>query len=328
MWVEKIVMSKKEKILFCNIAYMRYYDTSFKEEIPQNGGSFVAENKTGYEINNFRLYSNEKYYGFVEPSSFNKIPRNVHIENIDKKYKEIDELPNVIVVFCATSPTGPVIVGWYRHATVFRYMQKSADGILYNILTDKGNAVLIDEKDRVIKVPRANSDGYGFGQSNLWYAGEESDRVLEYVNSVLNYIQDFREEDNLLFDRNTSEDELLDDFEKSVYLESAAPKTLPVNIRERNTKARNICLKRHGFRCLICGFDAKEVYGKAFEGKIHVHHIIPISSRQGEYQLDPETDLIPVCPNCHMMLHAKVDGKYLSPKELKEVIRKRDEEKL
>ncbi|MDP6850432.1 MAG: HNH endonuclease, partial [Planctomycetota bacterium] len=30
------------------------------------------------------------------------------------------------------------------------------------------------------------------------------------------------------------------------------------------------------------------------------------------YKLDYESDLIPVCPNCHAMLHKKVDGEELS----------------
>ena len=317
---------EKERILFCNIAYMRYYDSALKEEIPQNGGSFVAKYKTGYEINNFHLYSNGKYYGFVEPGFSNGAQRELHIGNIDRDYEGKDEIPDVTVVYCATSATGPVIVGWYQHATVFRNMQKSADGGLYNILADKDNAVLIDETDRGMKAPRANSDGYGFGQSQIWYAHQDDDKTQKYVDSVWKYIQNFRKEDNLLFDGKASAGELDDDFEVPGYFESAAPKIISVNIRERNGKARNACLKRLGHRCLVCGFDAKEVYGEAFEGKIHVHHITPISSRQDKYQLDPEKDLIPVCPNCHMMLHTKVDGKYLSPEELQKAIRKRYEE--
>lgn len=27
-----------------------------------------------------------------------------------------------------------------------------------------------------------------------------------------------------------------------------------------------------------------------------------------EYEVNPETDLISVCPNCHMILHSKIGG--------------------
>jgi 5-methylcytosine-specific restriction protein A len=36
---------------------------------------------------------------------------------------------------------------------------------------------------------------------------------------------------------------------------------------------------------------------------IHVHHVRPLSSITAEYQVDPVNDLVPVCPNCHAMLH-------------------------
>ncbi len=315
-------MSKEEKVFFCNIAYMRYYDSAFKEEIPQNGGSYVTENKTGSEINNFHLYENGKYYGYVEPGCFIETQKKIHIENIDSAYRNQDKIPDVTVVFCATSPTGPVIVGWYRHAEVFRDMQKSADGVLYNILTGEENAVLINEAERQFKAPRANTDGYGFGQSNIWYANQDDDRVREYVQSVWEHIRNFQPEGNLLHRTDDTTEETEDLLRGEILSESGKRKTMAVNLPERNPKARNVCLKRRGHRCLICGFDAKEVYGDIFEGIIHVHHIVPISERSEEYQIDPETDLIPVCPNCHMMIHTKVNGKYLSSEELKKNIRK------
>jgi DNA-binding response OmpR family regulator len=38
-----------------------------------------------------------------------------------------------------------------------------------------------------------------------------------------------------------------------------------------------------------------------------------------DYIVNPEKDLIPVCPNCHMILHTKkADGQYLSVEELME----------
>jgi 5-methylcytosine-specific restriction protein A len=36
-----------------------------------------------------------------------------------------------------------------------------------------------------------------------------------------------------------------------------------------------------------------------------VHHLVKISSSGAEHEVDPVTDLRPVCPNCHAMLHRK-----------------------
>lgn len=79
---------------------------------------------------------------------------------------------------------------------------------------------------------------------------------------------------------------------------------------ERNPKARKACLahfKRcHGGRifCAVCGFDFEKVYGADFRNYIHVHHLNPISSFEAEHTIHPETDLIPICPNCHAVAHA------------------------
>jgi 5-methylcytosine-specific restriction protein A len=36
-----------------------------------------------------------------------------------------------------------------------------------------------------------------------------------------------------------------------------------------------------------------------------VHHVVPLSSIGKEYVVNPKTDLVPVCPNCHAMIHRK-----------------------
>lgn len=87
------------------------------------------------------------------------------------------------------------------------------------------------------------------------------------------------------------------------------------NKYERNIEAKRKCILHYGCKCQICGFDFEKVYGKEFYGKIHVHHIVPISSIKEEYIIDPINDLIPVCPNCHMVLHSKPNGVY-TPQEI------------
>ena len=39
---------------------------------------------------------------------------------------------------------------------------------------------------------------------------------------------------------------------------------------------------------------------------IHVHHVTPISKVGREYKIDPIKDLIPLCPNCHAMIHKDI----------------------
>lgn len=87
---------------------------------------------------------------------------------------------------------------------------------------------------------------------------------------------------------------------------------------ERNPINRELCLLANGYTCKVCGFNFEKQYGKLGENFIHVHHIIPISHTKSEYVIDPVKDLIPVCPNCHAMLH-KSDPP-LMPEQLKSII--------
>ena len=100
-------------------------------------------------------------------------------------------------------------------------------------------------------------------------------------------------------------DELPDD---SKEYREGKKKVVAVNIYERNPVARQACINHHGTKCCICGFDFGKTYGDVCEGMIHVHHRKMVSEAEGEYEVNPIEDLIPVCPNCHMVLHSrKVD---------------------
>ena len=92
--------------------------------------------------------------------------------------------------------------------------------------------------------------------------------------------------------------------DESKYYEGALMK-VNVNKYERNRSARQKCIEQKGLKCLVCGLDFNKTYGTIGKGFIHVHHLVPISSIGEEYKLDAVKDLVPVCPNCHYMLHRK-----------------------
>ncbi len=54
--------------------------------------------------------------------------------------------------------------------------------------------------------------------------------------------------------------------------------------------------------CLACGFDFEETYGPRGSGYIECHHIVPVSKLQVGARTRVE-DLVPVCSNCHKILH-------------------------
>ena len=84
--------------------------------------------------------------------------------------------------------------------------------------------------------------------------------------------------------------------------EGACIKVL-VNKYERNPANRAACIAVHGLDCKICGFNFSSVYGPLGDGFIEVHHLVPVSMMGAGYIVDPVRDLMPICSNCHSMLH-------------------------
>lgn len=83
-----------------------------------------------------------------------------------------------------------------------------------------------------------------------------------------------------------------------------ASSTVSVNSYERNPLARQKCLDHHGYACGVCAFSFEEHYGRIGRRYIHVHHVVPLAEIKQEYVVDPVKDLVPICPNCHAMIHS------------------------
>ena len=60
----------------------------------------------------------------------------------------------------------------------------------------------------------------------------------------------------------------------------------------------------HGTTCAVCGFNFDEFYGHDYaDGYIQIHHRKPLSEHEGT--VNPATDLVPLCANCHAMAHRR-----------------------
>ena len=86
------------------------------------------------------------------------------------------------------------------------------------------------------------------------------------------------------------------------YIEGTT-KTISINLYERNPDARKKCIKHHGYKCSVCSFNFEDFYGSIGKNYIHVHHVVPLAEIKAEYEIDPKEDLVPICPNCHAMIH-------------------------
>jgi hypothetical protein len=117
-----------------------------------------------------------------------------------------------------------------------------------------------------------------------------------------------------------SNDTIIYPDEISKELFEGAKQQVVVNIFERDKNARRACLEEYGYSCFVCNFNFEHTFGSIGKNFIHVHHIKPLSEINKEYKVNPTKDLIPVCPNCHAMLHKKTPA--YSLEELKAIIKK------
>lgn len=95
----------------------------------------------------------------------------------------------------------------------------------------------------------------------------------------------------------------IDEVHQAPGLPEGATHTVQINAYERNPVAREACLAHHGYRCGGCDLLMEDIYGDAAKYFVHVHHVVPLSMIKRRYQVNPTKDLVPLCPNCHAVVH-------------------------
>ena len=85
---------------------------------------------------------------------------------------------------------------------------------------------------------------------------------------------------------------------------------------ERDPALRQRAIEIHGYNCQACGFNFNDTYGEKY---IEVHHLKPLHTFDGLETVDPKTDMVCLCSNCHRMVHHQT--RVLTIEELKEAIK-------
>jgi 5-methylcytosine-specific restriction protein A len=187
--------------LFCNVGWMKFYHGVSDDDPIAGGGEYVAENASGCEMYNFQEYQG-KVYGYVatghvlgkikpvkksEENAANK-RRTIRIERLGASNHD-PHIDNVTVIWTAPHPAGSTyIVGWYRHATVFRTHQTAEalsyrmrnDVYVYNVVAQFADTKLLPVEERTFEIPRGTG---GMGQCNVWYANSDFiEKVKQYIS--------------------------------------------------------------------------------------------------------------------------------------------------
>jgi 5-methylcytosine-specific restriction protein A len=99
---------------------------------------------------------------------------------------------------------------------------------------------------------------------------------------------------------------------------------IEVNRYERSPANRAACIAHYGTVCQVCGLSFADAYGELGTGYIEVHHRVRVADIGQRYFVNPVSDLVPVCANCHAMLHRRTPP--LGLEELKDLLRRRKED--
>ena len=121
-------------------------------------------------------------------------------------------------------------------------------------------------------------------------------------------------------------------FDENVFISEGRKKSVTTQVYERSKLLRDRTIEyytRDGvIVCAACGFDFYKTYGELGRGYIEIHHQKPV------YQYEESDfsrlvtvaikDLIPLCANCHRIVHRK-KGDPLSIQELADILANQSE---
>lgn len=266
-------------------------------------------------INTFLLTWNKERWNWknINTASLKTKNGDVYSERWSCNTKQIHTGDRVFLIKLGKASRGIIASGYVTselYDSEHWDEEKRLKGITVKRVNIDFDIVLNPDVEEILNIEDLNK---GILANQHWSSQSSGIRIKDEVVSELEY-----KWMNLNKHRKVNKCEVANEFEV-VDVENiveGAKKQITVNAYERSSEARRKCIEYYGSRCFICGFDAGEIYGKEFSGKIHVHHIKPLNTIKDNYTVDPINDLIPVCPNCHMILHSK--SEVYTPNEIKE----------
>ena len=99
-------------------------------------------------------------------------------------------------------------------------------------------------------------------------------------------------------------------FDENFIIAEGFKKVTEKAVYERSKKLRNFAIEYYTvngrINCNCCNFNFQDFYGNIGQGFIEIHHIKPIFQYEenlNDTMIKAVTNLIPVCSNCHRMIH-------------------------
>lgn len=232
----------------------------------------------------------------------NEIQNNRLESSFYELWKKVEKREIKTLTLYSGKQTMPIVVDPKRPTTLIFKRSSGQDGDVVTLKTlqkafyEKG----INSLKRISEIKSTDRE----------VLGSQGNTPIRWA--VLKYILDDIESNNQL---NSSKNWELDD---DNYFNEGQDYNTVVKRYERSREARKRCLAKKGYKCYICGFDFEKTYGEYGKEFIEVHHINPVSMNKRE--TNPEKDLIPICSNCHSIVHRKRNA-VLDVEELKKIFK-------
>ena len=109
-----------------------------------------------------------------------------------------------------------------------------------------------------------------------------------------------------------------DAFSSEFFEEEGAEQLVWSRRYERSRANRSMAIALHGTTCVVCGFSFDSFYSGIAGDYVEIHHLEPVSTMGGPRAVDPRTELVPLCANCHRAAHRRWPP--FSPEELRMAI--------
>lgn len=162
----------------------------------------------------------------------------------------------------------------------------------------------------------------GFGRS---YLSENLASLESLLSNSLGYVETIGGIAEIV--RSQSAGKKMVVFDENLFVSEGKKKSVTTQIYERSKQLRDMAIAHYTIDgkivCAACGFDFYETYGEVGRGYIEIHHQKPVFQYEetdfSRLVSDALKDLIPLCANCHRVVHRKKD-KPLSLDELIDIL--------
>ena len=215
--------------------------------------------------------------------------------------KSIKKGDRVFLIRLGKEPKGIMGSGYAKSSYYVAPHWDGTEGKVANYI-DIEFDILINPEDNLL-FDRESLESIDLKNSQQWFPQQSGISIKpEVLDALESNWFDFIKDNNYIKNSFISNDVVTE--VKETFREGKS-KDITQTRYERNPEARKRCLTHYGYSCRVCDFNFEEYFGEVGKGFIHVHHINQISEIRKEYEIDPIRDLIPVCPNCHAMIHSK-----------------------